>query len=473
MNAATGLQTSASLGQQLVDLAPLIELLLIGAGLALLPAAAVVWRARRQGLRGWPAWQRVLTVATLFLTLDLVIFGAFTRLTDSGLGCPDWPGCYGEMSPFHARADIHAAHEASPTGPVSPTKAWIEMVHRYLATAVGALITGLMLLAWRQRDEPGALSPWWATLTFVWVCVQGAFGALTVTMKLQPLIVTGHLLGALLGVALLTTQARVLDPAPLGEPEGSDARRARWANSGLRRAGFVVLALLTLQVASGAWVSTNYAVLACAEFPTCQGQWWPAMDFEQAFRLWRPLGGDGQGGVISMAGLTAIHMAHRMLAGVVSVALVVFAWRLARWRAQDDGPDRADDRVNDRMNGSTGFSASTREGRMPGVTLVPPVPVWRREARVLALLLLAQIASGLSNVVLGWPLAAALAHTFGAALLVWWLTRLLVLPREQATWRLLLRGQDARVESDTGSHQRPQLPPHQGLHGTASRASVS
>jgi cytochrome c oxidase assembly protein subunit 15 len=425
------MQVPASWGQQLVDLAPLIELLLLGAGLALLPAAVVVWRARRQGVRGWPAWQRVLTVATLFLTLDLVIFGAFTRLTDSGLGCPDWPGCYGEMSPFHARDDIHAAHAVAPQGPVSPTKAWIEMIHRYLATAVGALITGLMVLAWRQRDEPGALSPWWATLTFVWVCVQGAFGAFTVTMKLQPLIVTGHLLGALLGVALLTTQARVLDPAPLGSAEGSDARRNAWAGSGLRRAGFVVLGLLTVQIALGAWVSTNYAVLACTEFPTCQGQWWPAMDFEQAARLWRPLGGDGQGGVISMAGLTAIHMAHRLFAGVVALALVVFAWQLARWRARAGEPT-----------------------------------VWRREARVLGLLLLAQLLSGLSNVVLGWPLVAALAHTFGAALMVWWLTRLLVLPRAQATWLALLQGRQ-------GPHDPSLVRSHQGLHATAPRASAS
>jgi cytochrome c oxidase assembly protein subunit 15 len=130
------------------------------------------------------------------------------------------------------------------------------------------------------------------------------------------------------------------------------------------------------------------------------------------------------------------------------------------------------------MNGSMGFSASTREGRMAGATLMPQAPVWRREARVLALLLLAQLATGLSNVVLGWPLAAALAHTFGAALLVWWLTRLLVLPREQATWRLLLQEQDTSSETDPGQHQRPHPPSphppsHQGLHGAASRASAS
>lgn len=419
--------SASLLEQQLVDLAPLIELLLLGALFALLPTVFVVWRARRRGIRGWPAWQRVLTVATLFLTLDLVVFGAFTRLTDSGLGCPDWPGCYGEMSPFHARDDIQLAHQAAPHGPVSPTKAWIEMIHRYLAMAVGALITGLMVLAWRQRDEPGALSPWWATATFVWVCVQGAFGALTVTMKLQPLIVTVHLLGALLGVGLLTMQARVLDDSPLGGVDLSDRRRSAWASSGLRRAGFLLLVLLTLQIASGAWVSTNYAVLACAEFPTCQGVWWPDMDFQQAFHLWRPLGGDGHGGVISMAGLTAIHMAHRLLAGVVVLALVVFVWLLARWR--------------------TGLAGDAF--------------TWRAEAKMLAFLLLAQVLTGLSNVVLGWPLLAALAHTLGAALLVWWLTRLLVLPRAQASWRALLSAQ-----------QGPEVPRHQGLHATASKPSA-
>ena len=397
---------------ELIDLAPMLELLALGAVLALLPVSVVVWRARQQGLKGWPAWQRVLTVATLFLTLDLVVFGAFTRLSDSGLGCPDWPGCYGEMSPFQAHADIQQAYSAAPHGPVSPSKAWIEMIHRYLATGVGALITGLMLLAWRKRHEPGGLSPWWATWTFVWVCLQGAFGALTVTMKLQPIIVTAHLLGALLGVALLTAQARVLDAAPAD---------AAWASSGLRRAGWVLLALLVVQIASGAWVSTNYAVLACTEFPTCQGQWWPDMDLEQGFRLLRPLGGDGQGGAISMAGLTAIHMVHRLLAMGVAAALVVFAVCLARWRAQ------------------------------AGSVSPPP---WRREARVLGALLLAQLITGLSNVVLDWPMVAALAHTLGAALLVWWLVRLLVVPRAHPAL----------------AHQALA---NQGHHGTAVPASAS
>jgi cytochrome c oxidase assembly protein subunit 15 len=427
--------------QSLVDWAPALEVALLGAVLALGPAAVVYWRGRRLGLRGWAQWQRVLTVATLFLTLDLILFGAFTRLTDSGLGCPDWPGCYGELSPFQAREDIAQAHAAAPHGPVSPAKAWIEMVHRYLATGVGALITALMALAWWHRRAPGALSPWWSTATFAWVCVQGAFGAFTVTLKLQPLIVTLHLLGALLGVMLLTAQARKLGAGP--SPTALDAGCLQaWCSAELRPLGWGVMALLLLQIATGAWVSTNYAVLACAEFPTCQGQWWPDMDLAQGFRLWRPLGGDGEGGVISMAALTAIHMVHRGLAMVVALVLLAYAWALSRWQ--------------------------------PMTSKAPP---WRGVARGLALLVFAQVATGLSNVVLDWPLAAALAHTLGAALLVWWLTRLLVVPQGLSGARL--RALDpvgmalSRELHPDGTAARPQRLAHAGLHGGRRRPSAS
>ena len=399
---------------ELVDLAPLIELLALGAVLALLPLAVVVWKARRDGVQGWPAWQRALTVATLFLTMDLIAFGAFTRLTDSGLGCPDWPGCYGEASPWGARDDIRAAHAEAPHGPVSPTKAWIEMIHRYLAMGVGALITGLMVAAWLRRHHQGGLSPWWATATFVWVCVQGAFGALTVTMKLQPIIVSIHLLGAMLGVALLTAQARVLEghrPQLAGAAALYQAQQAvwqAWRGATLRRAGWWVLALLAAQIALGAWVSTNYAVLACMDVPTCQGQWWPEMDFRSGFQLWRPLGQDAHGEAITAAALTAIHMAHRLMALVVLGALAAYGYALLRWRAGE--PSNA-------LN----HGASN-----------PTALPWRREAMVLWALAGWQLLTGLSNVVLGWPLAAALAHTVGAALLVWWLVRLLVVPRANA-----------------------------------------
>ncbi|RZL08618.1 MAG: heme A synthase, partial [Rubrivivax sp.] len=364
----------------LIDLGPAVEMALVGAGLSLLPVLWVALRLRRQKAGGWRAWQRALTLVTLFLTIDLVAFGAFTRLTDSGLGCPDWPGCYGSTSPVGAHGEIAQAQAASPTGPVTHRKAWIEMIHRYLATGVGALITGLMLASWWARwrggwAAAGGLSPWWPTWTWIWVCAQGAFGALTVTLKLFPLVVTGHLLGGLLGVALLAAQARAISaPAPGAAPLPST----------LRRSAAVVLVVWFAQAALGGWVSTNGAVLACAEVPMCQGQWWPAMDWAHGFTLWRGLGEDGAGGSITLAALTAIHVTHRLGAIVATLAVLWLAWRLR--------------------------------------------PVARRDANVLLWLLGAQLLSGLSNVVLGWPLLAALGHTLGAALMAGWLTRLAVRP---------------------------------------------
>ena len=408
----------------LINLAPALEVALLGAVLALLAAGGVMWRARRAGLTGWPAWQHALTVATLFLTIDLVVFGAFTRLTDSGLGCPDWPGCYGQTSPWAAHAQIAAEQAAVPHGPVTHSKAWIEMTHRYLATGVGALITGLMVAAWWLRHRRGSLSPWWATATFVWVCAQGAFGALTVTLKLQPLIVTLHLLGALLGVGLLTAQVRVLEGVRSASSEhglGTPGHRHAWASAPLRRWGWLVLALVSVQVALGGWVSTNYAVLVCSDVPTCQGQWWPDMDFANGFHLMCALGENGQGEPISMAALTAIHMSHRLMALVVLVALWRYGVALRRWHPEAQ----------------------------------PTAHPWRREGLWLWGLLAWQVLSGLSNVVLGWPMAAALAHTLGATLLVWRLVRLLVLPR-------------------TVAHQlSAQTLAHQGLHPGVTPVSAS
>jgi len=415
----------------LINLDPALEVALLGALLALLPVAVVARRGQRQGLHGWPAWQRMLTVLTLFLTLDLVVFGAFTRLTDSGLGCPDWPGCYGETSPFAAHAQISAAHAVAPGGPVSQSKAWIEMVHRYLATAVGALITGLMVMAWVKRRD-ASLSPWWATGTFLWVCGQGVFGALTVTLKLQPIIVTGHLMGAMLGVGLLTAQVRALDGTSAADTQAKPVDRSvdgAWVVSPLRKWGWALLALLTVQIALGAWVSTNYAVLACTEVPTCQGQWWPEMDFTMGFHLLRPLGGDGQGAFITQAALTAIHVAHRLFAVLVLIVLVAYGAALRRWMP-------------------------------PGENAVLPAQPWRRDGGILWALAAWQLASGLSNVVLGWPLAAALAHTLGAALLVWRLMHVLVSPR---------------LSHQHVAHEAPASPlasmRHQSLHAGASQAS--
>ena len=343
----------------------------------------IVWIWRRHNT---PQERRhALTVFLLFVTFDLVVFGAFTRLTDSGLGCPDWPGCYGSSSPLGAAQQIEDARSAMPGGPVSHSKAWIEMLHRYLASSVGALIVVLMALAWRQRwlarstgdsTVRTAAGPWLPTLTFFWVCMQGAFGALTVTMKLYPAIVTLHLLGGLGLLMLLGLQTKHGDSMAQALPVMSGS---------LRRYLFLVLLVLALQVMLGGWVSTNYAVLACKDFPMCQGQWWPAMDFRQGFEVWRELGMTASGVPINFAALTAIHYMHRLMAYLLLALLGVSVYLLQR--------------------------AS-----------------WRRPAKLLAALTALQLISGLSNVVFDWPLAAALLHTAGAAALALVLTWLVAKP---------------------------------------------
>lgn len=366
----------------LYDLSPVLWVLLTGALIALLPLGWVLWRNRRLGPQ---ATLRALTLMTLFLTFDLILFGAFTRLTDSGLGCPDWPGCYGNASPVGAHAEISQAQAALPDGPVTHSKAWIEMVHRYLATSVGGLCVVLAIMAWWQAWRGvRSISPWLPTFTLFWVSVQGAFGALTVTMKLFPAIVSLHLLGAYFMLGLLVWQAVLLHRAPAsGGSDASDALTHNGVSTPLRWAIGAALALLVVQAASGAWVSTNYAVLACTEFPQCQGRWWPAMDFAQGFTLWRPLGESGSGQIISFQAITAIHIAHRMLAMLTALVLLALAWRLRR------------------------------------------VAALHKPARYLAALVVLQLLTGLSNVVLGWPLLAALFHTGGAgamlAVLVWML----------------------------------------------------
>lgn len=362
------------------NLGPLPTVALIGAAVALVPVIWVAWRHRH----GTSAERRrALTLVTLFLTFDLVLFGAFTRLSDSGLGCPDWPGCYGSTSPWGAHAAIGAAQEAMPTGPVTHGKAWIEMLHRYLATGVGALITVSMVSAWwSARRRPAALdgmSPWWSTGTWLWVCGQGAFGALTVTMKLYPAIVTLHLLGGLGLLALLAIQSQL----PV---------RARLSMSpGLRWGVWAVLVLALVQISLGGWVSTNYAVLACTDFPTCQGQWWPEMDFDHGYTVMRALGAGKDGGFLPFAALTAIHVVHRLGAAGVTLAVGALVWRLL----------------------ASGDSAL------------------RRWAFALVGVLGWQWASGLGNVLLDWPLLSAVAHTGGAAMLLVVLVMLLTRARPE------------------------------------------
>lgn len=361
--------------QAAYDFSPALRLMLLGAVVAMAPLAWVWLRNRQASL---PQRLRALTLLTLFLTFDLVLFGAFTRLTDSGLGCPDWPGCYASASPVGAKAHISAEQAVMPSGPVTHQKAWIEMIHRYLASAVGVLILVLTATSWLHRQQLRRrlrISPWWPTLTLVWVCLQGAFGALTVTMKLFPAIVTLHLLGGMVLLALLQVQATRYQLS--GGLDGrNDWQMPRVAYMWLW-AGFV---LLWVQIALGGWVSTNYAVLACNEFPMCQGQWMPSVQWREGFTLWRELGQTAAGNTISLPALTAIHIVHRVFAFVVFAVLGVAAWQM--YRSSE------------------------------------PRSALRTAAWWVTLLLLAQLVTGLSNVVLGWPLLAAVLHTGGAAALV-------------------------------------------------------
>ena len=355
--------------QPLYDLAPLLELMALGAVIALAP---LLWVWHRNRGAGSARRLQALGLLTLFLTFDLVLFGAFTRLTDSGLGCPDWPGCYGNASPFGASHEIAMAEAAMPTGPVTLSKAWIEMIHRYLATMVGVLIIALTVLAWREhRKTPlhGPRNPWWATFTLFWVLVQGAFGALTVTMKLFPAIVTLHLLGGLFLLVLLCVQA-------VGHQQAVLRQTPALIPVNIRTGLWVVFALLFAQVALGGWVSTNYAVLACSTFPDCNGSWWPDMNFAQAFEIWRPLGMLADGNPISFAALATIHYVHRLAAYVVIAAVLALALTLRKHE------------------------------------------VLRSQRRWLLGLIALQFLTGLSNVVLDWPLVAAVLHTGGAAALV-------------------------------------------------------
>jgi cytochrome c oxidase assembly protein subunit 15 len=336
--------------------------------IAALPLARWWWRHRSNNASRALA---ALTVLIAFLTFDLIVFGAFTRLSDSGLGCPDWPGCYGQTSPHAAADQVHAAQLAMPTGPVTASKAWIEMIHRYLAMAIGVLIAALTVLAWRWRSQL-TISPWWPTVTLAWVVVQGLFGRWTVTLKLYPAVVTAHLLGGVLLLALLVAQFE---------------RQRQRAESALPMTLIAaVWALLLVQLLLGGWVSSNYAVLACQGFPTCNGQWWPTMNFGAGFELLRPLGRSANGDALPLDALVAIQFAHRAFAVIVLVAAAALAWRLGR----------------------------------------DPASSGRRSGILLAVLLMLQVVSGVSNVVLGWPLVAALAHSGGAAALIALITVLLV-----------------------------------------------
>ena len=302
-------------------------------------------------------------LATL-LALLVVLLGAYTRLTHAGLGCPDWPGCYGFISVPQSEAQLAHAERHFPEAPVEEEKGWNEMVHRYFAGSLGLVILALAIHALRLRgreQQPFKLP----LLLLAVVVAQAAFGMWTVTLKLWPQVVTAHLLGGFTTLALLFLLSLRL----------SGRFPVRVVPSLLRYlAGFGLL-LVIVQIALGGWVSSNYAAVACADFPTCHGQWLPAMDFANGFHLSQHIGPNYLGGQLDSDARTAIHVTHRLGALLVTLVLLLLAWRL--WR-QD-------------------------LGRLSGLLL---------------LALGVQIGLGISNVVLQLPLAVAVAHNIGGACLL-------------------------------------------------------
>lgn len=266
-------------------------------------------------------WFRRAARFGALLCAIVVVVGAWVRLTDAGLGCPDWPGCYGHVHPAQLVDRVADVNAAYPNRPFVYQKALHEMVHRYIATTLGLVIIGLAAFAWFNRRDPRQprVLPWVLLGT---VCVQGALGAFTVTLLLKPLIVTLHLAGGLTTLGLLWW----LSLTPV-------RRDVRAAERPVRRYALAAFAVLAMQILLGGWTSTNYAAVACPDFPTCQGSWWPEKDYRDAFVLWRGLGVDYEGGVLEGPARTAIHYTHRIGAVVTAVALgllALLAWRRAQ-----------------------------------------------------------------------------------------------------------------------------------------------
>lgn len=313
---------------------------------------------------------RLATLAAL-LALCVIVLGAWVRLSDAGLGCPDWPGCYGQLDVPRAEHEIQAANSAWPERPVDTAKAWKEMLHRYFAGGLGLLIFAIAALAWRRRGRgiPVALP----TVLAVLVVLQALLGMWTVTLLLKPLIVVAHLLGGMILLALLVWLALAHGRTPPVLPHPRP----------LRRLAGLALAVLLVQIALGGWTSSNYAALACPDLPTCQGEWWPETDFGSAFIPWHGLGIDYEGGILAGPARTAIHLAHRL--GAIVTAVVIGGLAFACLRRRHD-----------------------RNLRRAGAAL-------------LALLAL-QFGLGLANVLWLLPLSVATAHNGGAALLLAGLT---------------------------------------------------
>jgi heme a synthase len=273
-----------------------------------------------QSSRGLVWFRRAALLAAVLCAI-VVVVGAWVRLTNAGLGCPDWPGCYGHIHPAQLVDRVAEINADNPARPFDYQKALNEMVHRYIVGALGILVFALAALSvWNRRDpaQPRVL-PW---VIVVLLVLQALLGMWTVTLLLKPLIVTLHLLGGLATLALLWWLA--LPP---------ERRELKAAERPVRRLAIAAFAVLVAQIALGGWTSTNYAAAACADFPACHGKWWPNMDFKNGFVLWRGLGIDYEGGVLDAPARVAIHYTHRLgayLTGLVLLLLVLGAWRRAQ-----------------------------------------------------------------------------------------------------------------------------------------------
>jgi len=261
---------------------------------------------------------RVLALAAALAAVTIV-FGAYVRLTDAGLGCPDWPGCYGRLVVPASEADLAPGDPNLAARPLETGKAWREMIHRYLASTLGLILlaaVGLHLAAWRRGAR---LRPSFVALAPL-VMLQGVLGMWTVTLLLKPLVVMAHLLGGMTVLALIVWNL-------LHEMRSTPAAFAPGPRTGLVR---VALVVLVGQIALGGWTSTNYAALACADFPTCHGSFWPTMDFAKGFKPWHGLGIDYEYGILDAPARIAIHYTHRL--GALVTALVVGFVGFALWR---------------------------------------------------------------------------------------------------------------------------------------------
>ncbi|HEY7985986.1 MAG TPA: COX15/CtaA family protein [Methylophilaceae bacterium] len=298
-----------------------------------------------------------LTLIAMALALCVVVLGAYVRLSNAGLGCPDWPGCYGHITVPHHQI----AQQAFPDKPLEAPKAWKEMVHRYFAGTLAVLILAIFVTAWRGRGQL-TTKPTLPSVLLLLVMFQAALGMWTVTLLLKPVIVSLHLLGGMATLGVLTWLVSKRLPA------ATDISMRSWA--------LLALVILVCQIALGGWTSSNYAALVCPDFPMCQGSWAPHTDFFHGFRLIRELGQNADGSQLSLEALTAIHIMHRLGALFTFLYLGWFGSKLLK---------------------------------------ISGLAIW---GRVLLGMLVVQIVLGISNVVLSLPLAVAVAHNAGAAILL-------------------------------------------------------